>query len=206
MPSLEPSPPRKNEPVEAGSDDEADPELVELLRQHFGLGGKSSTPAPPETRVLEGAQHVFDNAIDVALSPAGVKEAAEFIWLRMQKKAYSTQTWSEHELHPKTKDESTVDFIFTMDLLNFSFWSVEKDDSKRFCIDYRGKRWTGYSSLVAALQRALDEGISYEFHSFYSRHHSQCARRYPNHHPGLLGGRDQMHRRAAAACLSICNG
>ncbi|KAJ5584905.1 uncharacterized protein N7459_004705 [Penicillium hispanicum] len=158
MPSLDPISPRRNEPAEAGSDDEADPELVELLRQHLGLSGKPVKALPPETKVLENAQYVFDNAIDVALSPSQTKEAAEFIWRLMQKKAYSTQTWSEHELHPKTKDESTVDFIFTMDLLNFSFWS-EEDESKRFSIEYRGKRWTGYWSLVAALQRALDEDI-----------------------------------------------
>jgi hypothetical protein len=44
-----------------------------------------------------------------------------------------------------------------LDLLNFSFWS-ELDDEERFAIEYKGKRWTGYWSLVAALQRALDEG------------------------------------------------
>ncbi|KAJ5097974.1 hypothetical protein N7532_004975 [Penicillium argentinense] len=158
MPSLEEPPARSSLP-DGGSDDEPDPELLELLRQHLGMGGKKYNDLPPETRVLEGAQYIFDNAIDVALSPAQTKEAAETIWRLMQKKAYSTQTWSEHELHPKTKDESTVDFIFTMDLLNFSFWSEEKDQSKRFCIEYRGKRWTGYWSLVAALQRALEEGI-----------------------------------------------
>lgn len=145
--------------MDSGSEDEADPELLELLRQHLGLGSKQNKNSPPETKVLENAQYVFDNAIDVALNPAQTKEAAETIWRLMQKKAYSTQTWSEHELHPKTKDESTVDFIFTMDLLNFSFWSEEKDESKRFSIEYRGKRWTGYWSLVAALQRALDEGM-----------------------------------------------
>ncbi|KAJ5559076.1 hypothetical protein N7535_009060 [Penicillium sp. DV-2018c] len=158
MPSLDPIPAQKNGQVEANSDDEADPELVELLRQHFGLGAKPKD-APPETRVLEGAQYVFDNAIDIAVSREFTKEAAETIWRMMQKKEYSTHTWSEHELHPKTKDESTVDFIFTMDLLNFSFWSAEEEESKRFCIEYRGKKWTGYWSLVAALQRALDEGI-----------------------------------------------
>lgn len=156
MPSWEPAPLSKDPDVV--SDDEADPELVELLRQHLGLGGKPSKAAPPETKVLDGAQYVFDNAIDVALSPGQTKEAAETIWNSMQKKAYSTQTWSDHELHPKAKDESTVDFIFTMDLLNFSFWSEEKDESKRFAIEYRGKKWTGYWSLVAALQRALEEG------------------------------------------------
>ncbi|KAJ5672007.1 hypothetical protein N7507_001134 [Penicillium longicatenatum] len=157
MPSLEPIQPR-TQPIDSGSEDEADPELVELLRQHYGLSGKSNKGAPPETKVLENAQYVFDNAIDVALSLTHTKDAAETIWRMMQKKEYCTQTWSEHELHPQTKDESTVDFIFTMDLLNFSFWSEHKDE-ERFAIEYRGQKWTGYWSLVAALQRAIDEGI-----------------------------------------------
>lgn len=157
MPSLDPIPAQRNDQVEANSDDEADPELVELLRQHFGLGERSKD-APPETKVLEGAQYVFDNAIDIAVSLVHTKAAADTIWRMMQKKEYSTHTWSEHKLHPQAKDESTVDFIFTMDLLNFSFWSGEEEEPKRFCIEYRGKLWTGYWSLVAALQRALDEG------------------------------------------------
>lgn len=141
------------------SDDEADPELLALLRKSLGLGGGAANPRAAETKILENAQFIFDNAIDVALNSGKTKEAAEMIWRAMQKKNYSTHTWSEHELHPKAKDESTVDFIFTMDLLNFSFWSDEPDEEKRFTVDYRGKRWTGYWSLVAALQRALDEGI-----------------------------------------------
>jgi hypothetical protein len=140
------------------SDDEVDLELLALLRKSLGLGGGAANPGVAETKVLENAQYVFDNAIDVALDPAKTKAAAETIWRQMQKKEYSTHTWSEHELHPKTKDEGTVDFVFTMDLLNFSFWSAETED-KRFAIEYRGKKWTGYWSLVAALQRALDEDI-----------------------------------------------
>lgn len=140
-------------------DDGPDLELLELLRQSLGLGGRApKTPPPAETKVLEGAKFVFDNAIDVALDPKGTKSAAKTIWKMMQEKGYSTETWSAHELHPKTKDESTVDFIFTMDLLNFSFWS-ELEASKRFAVEYRGRKWTGYWSLIAALQRALDEGI-----------------------------------------------
>lgn len=139
------------------SDDEADPELLELLRQHLGLGKKNN--AAPDTKVLQNARWIFDNSIDVALDPRQTKAAAETIWQQIQQKQYSTSTWSEHELHPKAKDESTVDFIFTMDLLNFSFWSEEMEESKRFRIDYHGRKWTGYWSLVAALQRALDDGI-----------------------------------------------
>ncbi|KAL3455445.1 hypothetical protein BJX64DRAFT_71248 [Aspergillus heterothallicus] len=140
------------------SDDEVDLELLALLRKSLGLGGGAANPGVAETKVLENAQYVFDNAIDVALDPAKTKAAAETIWRQMEKKEYSTHTWSEHELHPKTKDEDTVDFIFTIDLLNFSFWSAETEEN-RFAIEYRGKKWTGYWSLVAALQRALDEDI-----------------------------------------------
>ncbi|KAL1960389.1 hypothetical protein VTO42DRAFT_7688 [Malbranchea cinnamomea] len=141
------------------SDDEADPELLELLRQSLGLGGAPKVRPPPETKVLQSAQYIFNNSIDVALDPDSTKAAAETIWKLMQEKRYSTKTWSMHELHPKIKDEKTVDFIFTLDLLNFSFWSEEEDQEKRFSIEYRGRKWTGYWSLVAALQRALDEEI-----------------------------------------------
>lgn len=137
------------------SDDEADPELLELLRQH--LQGKLDIEVEADTGVLRSVEHVYDSCIDVAIDMRASKDAAESIYSQMQERHYSTATWSEHELHPKTKDESTVAFIFTMDLLNFSFWS-ELPDDERFAIEYRGKSWTGYWSLVAALQRALDEG------------------------------------------------
>lgn len=137
------------------SDDEADPELLELLRAH--LQGKPEVEQEAETGVLESAEHVYDNGIDVAIDMRASKNAAESIYLQMQEKSFSTASWAEHELHPKAKDENTVAFIFAMDLLNFSFWS-ELEDEERFAIEYKGKRWTGYWSLVAAMQRALEEG------------------------------------------------
>ncbi|KAK4150301.1 hypothetical protein C8A00DRAFT_18148 [Chaetomidium leptoderma] len=141
------------------SDDEPDLELLALLRQH--LQGKLTLNDAPETGVLEGAEYVYDNAIDVALHMRSCKNAAAAIHAQMQQKQYSPATWSSHELHPdraKISDEAAVAFVFTMDLLNFSFWS-DKSETDRFAVEYRGKRWTGYWSLVAGLQRALDEGI-----------------------------------------------
>jgi hypothetical protein len=139
------------------SDDEADSELVELLRSSLGLG-HDSLPKQQQTRVLEDAEYVSDNSIDVALDSHGTKAAANTVWASMQEKGYNFKAWSGHELHPKFKDESTVDFIFMMDLLNFCFWSDKTDPNDRFAVLYRGKLWTGYWSLVAALQRALEEG------------------------------------------------
>lgn len=136
-------------------DDEVDEELLELLRQSMGL--KASTNAPPETGVLKDAEYINDNAIDVAIDSASTKAAASMILEKMQEKQYSPKTWSTHTLHPKGKTEDTVNFIFTMDLLNFSFWP-ESPASESFTVEFDERRWTGYWSLVAALNRALQEG------------------------------------------------
>lgn len=111
------------------------------------------------TAVLQSAEYIYENAIDVAIDMRGTKNAATIIWDQMQEKEYSCKKWAEHELHPKAKDEATVDLIFLMDLLNFSFWSDNEDDGTRFVVEYRGKEWTGYWSLVACLQRATEEGM-----------------------------------------------
>jgi len=138
------------------SDDEVDVELLELLRKSLGITTQTNVIGS-ETRVLQDAEYIYNNSIDVAIDMRGTQTAVSLIWSQMQQRSYSTQTWSEHELHPKAKDEATVNFIFTMDLLNFSFWS-EREESERFAVEFRGKRWTGYWSLVACLQRALEEG------------------------------------------------
>ncbi len=139
------------------SDDEADPELLELLRKSLGTHDPAAV-GPAQTGVLESAKYIYNNSIDVALDMHGTRAAAATIWELMQQKEYSCKTWSLHELHPKAEHESTVDFLFIMDLLNFCFWSDDEDPGNTFTVEYHGKIWTGYWSLVAALQRALVEG------------------------------------------------
>lgn len=55
----------------------------------------------------------------------GTKDAAGDIYKAMQQKSYSTETWSQVELHPKASEGfaeiDIVNFVFTMDLLNFSY-------------------------------------------------------------------------------------
>jgi hypothetical protein len=136
--------------------DDVDHDLLEFMREAMGFN-LGAIKAPTSTRVLESAQYIFDNSIDVALDRDSVIKAADIIYSAIKAKSYSTQTWSEHDLHPKAKDEETLNFIFTMDLLNFSFWSDEREDT-RFSVVYEGKKWTGYWSLVALMQRALAEG------------------------------------------------
>lgn len=140
------------------SDDDVDHDLLDLLRKSLGLG-PADPNAIPETKVLQDAEYIYNNSVDVALDMRHTKVAALQILKEMKARDYSTKSWAEHELHPKGKEEGTVDFIFTMDLLNFSFWS-ERGEGERFGVSYGGTVWTGYWSLVAALQRALEEGIA----------------------------------------------
>ena len=137
--------------------DAVDEELLALLHKSVSSHDRSAL-ACTDTGVLDDAQFVYDNAIDVAIDSSATKTAASLIWQTMKQKDYSFKTWASHELHPKEKTEATVDFIFTMDLLNFSFWS-EDACHEAFAVDYRGSRWSGYWSLVATLHRALDEGM-----------------------------------------------
>lgn len=138
------------------SDDELDPELLELFRKSFGTSNQPKE-IDSNTKVLEDARFIYNNSIDVAINMQGTRAAASMIWEQMQLRSYSTHTWSDHELHPKTQDEAAVNFIFVMDLLNFSFWSQRGEDD-RYAVDYKERQWTGYWSLVACLQRALEEG------------------------------------------------
>ena len=155
------------------SDDEADEELLELLRKSLGLQTNSSFQEP-KIKVLKDAEFIYNNATDVALDMQSTKRAAAKIYELMQKKSYSTRDWRTHELHPKSRDESTVGMIFLMDLLNFSFWSEQNNREDCFAVEYRGQNWTGYWSLIAAIQKALDDGIPITEPSFWNNE-TKCS-------------------------------
>ena len=148
------------------SDDEPDLELLELLRKSLGMNGGAASD-PPKIRVLEDAKFVYDNSVDVALNMQGTKDTARTVYASMQEKGYDVKHWRAHDLHPKAQDASTVEFIFVMDLLNFSFWSSHDKPAEQFAVEYRDATWTGYWSLVASLQRAIDEDIPITQPSFW---------------------------------------
>jgi Potential Queuosine, Q, salvage protein family len=89
----------------------------------------------------------------------------------MLSETYTPRTWRTNPLHllppepfhlsdPKTK--ACLDWIFVISSLNFSFWSEKDDHPDRYGVKWReswtsDKRtvWTGYWSLVAAINRGL---------------------------------------------------
>lgn len=166
------------------------------------------------TGVLKDAEYICNNSIDVSVSMHSTLAAAASIHKLMQERGYSTHTWSTHELHPKqSKGFSEVDivnFVFTMDLLNFSFWSDMPVD-QRYQVEYRGRRWTGYNSLVASLRRAIDEGIPITIPRFWND--SSCSNAMLEHvfrsatdeQIPLLADRIEMLREASDTLSKVCS-
>lgn len=63
------------------------------------------------------------------------------------------KNWKTHVLHPKDISlPYTIDWIFLIDTLNFSFWS----DSEKYTVKYHNEIYTGYWSLCAAVNRATE--------------------------------------------------
>ncbi|KAI7860625.1 hypothetical protein BDC45DRAFT_492409 [Circinella umbellata] len=124
--------------------------------------------------VLESAQLIAQNSTHVHIPVDAIDRAARITMENMKQRHYSTKTWNEHELQPKTLDGSTVDWIFLVDILNFSFWSdldtldTCKPHPERYTIQFHDKRYTGYWSLCAAINRALEQGIPITSPSYYA--------------------------------------
>ncbi|KAK9465651.1 hypothetical protein V1512DRAFT_44405 [Lipomyces arxii] len=132
------------------------------------------------TGVIESSKFIAEHAKDVKVSQTACKQVAESIYHAMKERSYSTESWSQNTLNPKTKDIATVDWIFVVDLLNFSFWSsidvkdTGRSDTNRFTVNYDGQSYTGYWSLCAAINRALDDGIPITTPSFW-KDEEECS-------------------------------
>lgn len=69
-------------------------------------------------------------------------------------KTICIETYKSQPLHPKKPlSASTVDWIFLIDTLNFSFWS---EPDKYYKVSYHNETYTGYWSLCAAINRAIE--------------------------------------------------
>ncbi|KAK9450100.1 uncharacterized protein V1518DRAFT_372029 [Limtongia smithiae] len=126
------------------------------------------------TGVLESAKYISENSTYVTISQSACESAAISIYAAMQEKSYTTETWINHVLNPKVRDANAIDWIFLVDLLNFSFWSdadledTGKAETARYAINWAGQYWTGYWSLCAVVNRALSEGIPITTPSFWT--------------------------------------
>lgn len=115
--------------------------------------------------VKSSARLIASLSENVHVEYTACRKIAHHIRELMIQRKYGTATWSTHPLNPDSNTPHVVDWIFTVDTLNFSFWP--DDPQHRFEVDYKENTWTGYWSMVAAVNRALDEGIPFTTPSFW---------------------------------------
>ncbi|XP_051822211.1 queuosine salvage protein [Antechinus flavipes] len=115
----------------------------------------------------ESAKFVADHSQDVIIEKAGVYRVAEMLLEKVPGREFGLEGWkSLHELNPQADDEDAVNWVFVADTLNFSFWSEEED--RKCMVQYKGKMYSGYWALCAAINRALDKGIPLTRPSYYA--------------------------------------
>lgn len=148
-----------------------------------------SNLADPANPALLSSELAYETTDLVEINDEGVKAAARHIAERLEVEAYTPRTWRSHALHlcpPEPYDPShpqtkkCFDWLFLIASLNFSFWSEYEGTPDRFGVEWRGG-WgsedrvvhTGYWSLVAAVDRALEEGIPITDPKFYASE-SRC--------------------------------
>ncbi|KAF9046548.1 hypothetical protein BJ165DRAFT_1527632 [Panaeolus papilionaceus] len=133
--------------------------------------------------VVESAQFAYNATNLVQINDQGVRLAAGHIREKLLLESYTPRTWRTHPLHicpPEPYDsanpltKSVLNWIFLISSLNFSFWSEKEGRSDRYGVEWSSgwdmqdrKVHTGYWSLVAALNRALEEDIPITDPTFY---------------------------------------
>lgn len=139
-----------------------------------------------ETRnpVLESAEFAYQKTNLVSINEDGVKLAAKYIRRKVLAESYSPRTWRTHPLHicpsepynaSDPLNKSVLNWIFLISSLNFSFWSEKEGLPERYGVEWKTSWeseettvWTGYWSLVASLNRALEDDIPITDPNFYS--------------------------------------
>ncbi|TFK40764.1 hypothetical protein BDQ12DRAFT_679988 [Crucibulum laeve] len=146
----------------------------------------SRSPNP----VIESSEFAHKVIDLVQIDDEGVKNAAQYIRKKLLAESYTPRTWRTHPLHicpPEPYDpkdplnKEVLNWIFLISALNFSFWSEKEGRPDRYGVQWltgwkspspEKKVWTGYWSLVAALDRALEEAIPITDPHFYSSEES----------------------------------
>ncbi|XP_023727755.1 queuosine salvage protein isoform X2 [Cryptotermes secundus] len=142
----------------------------EIENQVLGLHTTLSTLRHLEMNILtpkQSGEFISKFAKNVFILPDGIKKLANEVAEGIKNKQICIDGFSQHELHPQKADESSVDWIFFVDTLNFCFWSA--NENTKWEVIWNGKTHTGYFALCASVRRALQDGIPVTDPKFYSQ-------------------------------------
>ncbi|MCL4395093.1 MAG: queuosine salvage family protein [Chloroflexi bacterium] len=104
---------------------------------------------PDPLDVLKSTRRVVEHARKVKIDSDAIKRTAD----QLAEQRVQPPAWN-YEYHYHDATEHTVNYLFLLDTLNFSFWGKPK-----WAIDYSGKRLDGYWALAASLKRAAESSL-----------------------------------------------
>lgn len=119
------------------------------------------------SRVRESAKFIADNSSRVHVNAQNCKRYAGALVEQFKNHTRSAKNNAKASLDPVPSEFHVMNLIFTISLLNFSFWSPS-DQTHRFRVLYKGHNFDGYFSCVAAIRRALDEGMPITSPTFWT--------------------------------------
>ncbi|XP_018614663.1 queuosine 5'-phosphate N-glycosylase/hydrolase [Scleropages formosus] len=112
------------------------------------------SPLPPR----ESGQFVAERSRDVSVEEEGVRRIAEMLYALRGCEEFTPQGWKKmNPLAPSWSSDEAINWVFVVDTMNFSFW--HPCGEKPCTITYKGKTYSGYMALCAAVTRAMDEGV-----------------------------------------------
>lgn len=113
----------------------------------------------------ESGRFITETCSEISINENGVEKLAKILYEKVRTGEFSVKMWRRHELNPQSMDEKAVNWVFVSAALNFSFWS---DNPEKIAVTYKGNQYTGYWTLCACMNRALDEGIPFTTPSYYA--------------------------------------
>ncbi|XP_076126178.1 queuosine 5'-phosphate N-glycosylase/hydrolase [Alosa pseudoharengus] len=116
----------------------------------------------------EAGRFVSERSRDVHVCEEGVLRVAEMLYGLRHSEVLSARGWSlMNPLAPPPGGDAALNWLLVVDTMNFSFWP---DDPDKQCeVICRGKTYTGYMALCAAITRALDEGVPITDPAYFSK-------------------------------------
>lgn len=119
---------------------------------------------------IESSEFIMRNAKSVSINQQGIDNLAQKIYQSLKDKNCNYFNWKSSPLNPKKMNEFSLNWIFLVDTLNFSFWSdnelIQMSDLlpenfkpssvEKYMVNYNQIPYTGYWALCAAVNRALD--------------------------------------------------
>lgn len=106
---------------------------------------------PDSLHVLRSTRPLIKHAQSVSIDPEAVERTAGLL----AEAKLAPPEW-ETGMHFQDGSWRTAAWVLVLDALNFCFWSTGPE---RWRVAYQGEVFDGYWALVAALRRAVDDGM-----------------------------------------------